>query len=281
MTTWSRIVRLTRRCVLPGVILPGVVLPGVLLLVAPQARAITAEELAAALEDGASIRIIDIRPSAEYQISHIPGAVSVPAKLVPHKRMPPLGRVVVYDSGLNPASTREAVDALNAKSGIDAEALVGGLASWESRSFADTGGPGMTVHSVAVVTYEKLMELVASETDLVLIDLRVGEDLVDLSEAFPSAQVTGLNDRRRAEVQSGREQASAALGETDLDPDALYVLIDDGDLSRAETVGLRLDGSGIKRVAILGGGEESIRNQGATESVTTSHSKIVSGGGNE
>jgi rhodanese-related sulfurtransferase len=251
------------------------------LLLALPASAMTADELAALLDGGESIRIIDVRSSSEYQHNHIPGAVNVPARLIPYKRFPPLGRVVVYGSGLDPEVARDATDALDALQGIDAEELVGGLEAWEARSFADTSGAGMATMGVPVVTYQKLVELAESEVDLVLIDLRIGEDLLDLSDTFPTAQVVGLTRRQRPRVRSGRAEPMVALRALDLDPDSLYVLIDDGDLSRAEAVALRLEGGGIKRVATLGGGEDSIRNQGATGSVTTTHTATVIGDGVE
>ena len=62
----------------------------------PAAEAMTPSELKARLEAHESITVIDVRSTDRFATGHIPGAINVPAALATEKRLPPLGRVVVW-----------------------------------------------------------------------------------------------------------------------------------------------------------------------------------------
>ena len=96
-----------------------------------------------ALAQGETLTLIDIRSRGDYGRRHIPGAISIPAALIEHKRLPPLGRVVVYGDGIDAAQARAAVAVLDARPGIDAELLEGGLGAWDTQHLPSTGGRGL------------------------------------------------------------------------------------------------------------------------------------------
>src|SRR2546423_200522 len=94
------------------------------------AQAMTPEALQRKIAAQEKITVIDIRPTAMFQRGHIPGAINVPAALVPRKNLPALGSVVVCAEGLGRDSDDAAVASLNQKPGIVAESLEGGYAAW-------------------------------------------------------------------------------------------------------------------------------------------------------
>ena len=66
------------------------------------ALAISPAEVQRKLSAGEKLTLIDVRPTALFKQGHIPNAINLPAAVVPHKQLPALGRVVVYDEGLGP-----------------------------------------------------------------------------------------------------------------------------------------------------------------------------------
>ncbi|NOY46223.1 MAG: rhodanese-like domain-containing protein [Deltaproteobacteria bacterium] len=211
------------------------------------ALAMDAAELRQALEAGDRLTVIDVRPNKAFREAHIPGAINVPAPVLPRKRLPPLGRVVVCGDGLRPDVTSGAVEELNRRPGIRAEALEGGFGAWEAMGLASTRTPGTERAAIRQLAFGELRRMVEAGADVMLVDLRGGGSGVgsgwDLGEAFPGAQVS-----------SGRP-----AGEPD--PRTLYVLVDDGDGS-ADSVALRLRAAGYRRVAVLAGGAIALERQG-------------------
>ncbi len=200
-----------------------------------------------ALAAGERLTVIDIRSNKEFRRAHIPGAINVPASLLPHKRLPPLGRVVVCGDGLRPDVTARAVEELNRRPGIQAEPLEGGFGAWEAGGLASTRQPGAERAQVARIAYQELQGILSAGTDVMLVDMRGGGTGVgsgwDLGEAFPGAQVS-----------SGRPAGPP-------DPKVFYVLVDDGDGSAAAAA-LRLRAAGYRRVAVLAGGARALERHG-------------------
>lgn len=238
-------------------------LPAVLLLCADVAAGVTAEALRQRLANGEAITLIDVRPTSAYQRGHIPGAINVPANLVPMKRLPPLGTVVAYDAGLGGRTVDAAVEALNGKPGITADKLAGGYAQWEAVRGLTTAKPGLSRAGPTYTTYQALREL--DPADAVLVDLRtprpqsrqgVGEPgaapLARLDDHFPGFRST--SDPLRL---PGSRQ-----GEEDSATQPLLVLIDELD-GRAEQTARMLRANGYRRVLILAGGERIIERGGA------------------
>jgi rhodanese-related sulfurtransferase len=246
---------------------------------------ISAEELEGLIDRHEKITLIDVRGNAGYTQGHIPGAINIPARLCPIKRLPPVGRVIVYGGGLDESSVLEAVDALNEKPGIAAEMLDGGILRWEALNYPSTRKKGLERENPRYISYQKLHAIVRSNPDLVLFDLRkikkkrplqsqsrrivsegVGEgrSLTDFSLEFPGVRViTASAETVPGDRRMGLARAGGLRGQ-DSGHSELYVLIDIGD-GVAEEMARSLKAAGIKRFVILAGGEESIVRKGQSE----------------
>jgi len=143
---------------------------GAALLWGGAALAISPVEVQTLLDAGEKITFVDLRSKVLFQQGHVPGAINVPAALVPGKQLPPLGRVVVYDDGLGRDTAAAAVIALNQKPGIRAEVLDGGFATWESARATTTKAAGMKPEETSFITYADLDRV--QSADVVLVDLR-------------------------------------------------------------------------------------------------------------
>lgn len=246
---------------------------------------ISAEDLKGLIDRHEKITLIDIRDNATYKKGYIPGAINIPARLCPIKRLPPVGRVIVYGTGLDESSVLEAVDALNEKPGIAAEMLDEGILRWEALNYPSTRKKGLEREKLRYVSYQKLEAIARSNPDLVLFDLRkikkkqtpqsqsrrivsegVGEGraLTDLSQEFPGVRViTPSAETVPGDKRMGLARGGGLKGQDRKHSD-LYVLIDSGD-GTAEVMAKSLKAAGIKRFVILAGGEESIVRKGQSE----------------
>jgi len=225
--------------------------------------AMTPAELKKNLADGVKITVIDVRNTATFQKGHIPGAVNIPASLIPQKTLPPLGRVVVCDEGLGQTFAATSVGELNKKKGISAEVLEGGFAGWEAYQGTSTRESGLQHEELNLITYDQLKK--ASPTDLVLVDLRkpraqvrqadgaaAPPPLTDLGKEFPQTQVT----RSPFDLPQLRQSESGGVK-------PLLVLIDDGGADNSALEMARvLKANGVRRVVILAGGEEILSRAG-------------------
>lgn len=229
------------------------------------AWAVSPSDLQARLDAGERLTIVDVRSAELYKKGHIPGAINVPAPLVPLKGLPQLGRVVVCDDGLGPDTATTAAAALNQKPGITAEVLSGGFAAWEDNQGKSTKSAGVQPEEIPVITYDRLK---ATEgPDVMLVDLRkptpapasaasgrqvkeAVEPMTDLQAEFPKARLT-------TSPFSGAAQRAKSI---DSAP-PLLVLIDNGDGS-AQAMARTLKANGVKRFAVLAGGEEIIARKG-------------------
>jgi rhodanese-related sulfurtransferase len=225
------------------------------------AFALSPAELQQKLAGTEKITVIDVRPTAVFQQGHIPGAINVPAALLPDKKLPPLGKVVVCGDGID--SDAAAVARLNQKNGITAESLDGGFAAWEGNVGPTTKPPGLTREQLPTVTYQQLKAMNAA--NLLLVDLRqpaaastssglalqstTTEPLTDLQKEFPGAGVT----KSPFDLQSRQESGAAA---------PLLVLIDNGDGVAAQKLARTLQANGVNRVRILAGGEQILSRAG-------------------
>lgn len=246
-----------------------------LLLLPALSQGMSAQELQQALQAGEELTLIDVRSRTDYRRGHIPGAINIQAILMPRKPLPPLGRVVVYGDGVDTEATRQALAALNTKPGIEAEMLVGGYAAWESGNRANTRGRGMRRAQIRQLSYDDLQRVVDGNEEVVLVDLRRGDDdgevLSDLRDQFPQTRIVRprLRDVQprpgsaRARQKDRQVLSVRALTGRGIDASRLYVLVGDGD-GRAERFARRLQAAGMKRVAVLIGGERILRRGGET-----------------
>lgn len=222
---------------------------------AEESQALTAQQLEDLLERREPVVVIDVRSPRDYARGHIPGALNIPAQILPGKPLPPLGRVVVCGDGVGSADLEGAVRALNAKPGLAAEALEGGMPAWQSLARPDTRAAGVEPETIRYLTYQEL-EALAGDPQVALVDLREGKVAppTDLRAAFPA-----IGSRRVVRPGGGDDLRS--LIATGRSAERLLVIIDGGD-GRAEAFARRLQSAGVVRLAILAGGERSLVTRG-------------------
>jgi rhodanese-related sulfurtransferase len=257
-------------------------------VLAIQASAITAGDLAARLAAGEVIHLIDLRPSARFEGGTIPGAMSMPAAIILEKRLPPLSPAVVFDDGLGRVDVAGIVAALNQRSGWKAEALEGGFAAWQALAeTAVTSPAGLREEDVQHITYDKLAGLTEP---FVMVDVRpedpatrgkpgaraaLGRKPARATEADPVAGFCAraanrvyrhsLEDLRANHAPPAQARAQKR-GSNPPRPAAaatppLVVLVGAVDADQRETA-RRLRAEGYGRVLILAGGDESILLEG-------------------
>ena len=216
------------------------------------------------LAEGAKLTIVDVRSTSLFTQGHIPGAINIPAALCSGKNLPPLGKVVVCGAGLGKdAEETAAAAALALKPGLSVEVLEGGYAAWQSAQGRTTQPRGLKPEALNYITYAQLKA--AKADGVVLVDLRhqpavksnaaaapAAPPLTDLAQAFPGFQISQSAFSAKPQIKS----AAAGSG-----PPPLLVLIDNGDGTAVETA-RALQGGGVKRYAILAGGEVILARQG-------------------
>lgn len=226
----------------------------------------TVAELQQRLADGKAVTIIDVRPNELYRNGHIDGAINIPANLLPSKKLPVLGPVIVCAEGLGRDKVEDAVSCLNKKNGIQAEALDGGFAAWETAQGSNTRAMGLQPENLVRITYDQLKSTRLNE--VVLVDLRRNNiaqrqsansasniteaPLTDLSKEFPGAQISPSPFSIPTTKQSSNTRGQSA---------PLLVLIDTGN-GAAEETARSLKANGYHRVVILAGGEQTLARQG-------------------
>ena len=223
------------------------------------AHAINALALEQEIDSNQKITIIDVRPNAIYRKNHIQNAINIPVSIIERKRLPPLGRVVVYDDGIDIELLEKAVNALNAKPGIQAEALQGGYGAWSARHSVVQRQKGVSSSQTRNLTYQALQKMSLRSDALVLIDLRMSAEQESLAEHFPDVRVYDPIDR--VDENSNRQVDSYILQTIPKNNRKVLILIDDGD-GFAEKVAHKLHAAGTKRLVILTGGEQALRTRG-------------------
>lgn len=236
------------------------VVTGVIVFTPKYLFAMTVQELQNKIEGGEKITVIDIRNQMAYKNNHISGAINIPAFLMENKKLPPLGRVIVYGDGINNEKADSAVISLNEKKGIQAELLLGGLSAWQSFNLPDTEIVGMKQVGYQYITYQELIGFFSKERNLVLVDLRQDEPnqtLTDLDKLLPDVAVIKPKYQHN---QVSKFDLEAVMYHQKDDP-PLFVLIANGG-EMAEKVYRRLMARRLNRLAILMGGEFSLSRKG-------------------
>lgn len=245
---------------------------GVLLL-SGSVWAITPQQLKEKVNQGATLTIIDVRNTHQYTEGHIPGAINIPAAVIGKKRLPPLGDVVVYGDGVRSDVTEKALSELNAKAGIRAEVLEGGLPAWEALKLVTTDPRGLSRKRTRFLSYEELEAVAAGNPDIIFVDLR--EETKAVGVKGRTALEGKFAGHRRIKVERQQKlrespwDVSGVVRSVGGQRNAhryLCVLVDNGD-GQAEEVARRLHAAGITRVAILTGGEEALSSEGKTQQV--------------
>lgn len=245
------------------------------------AQSLAPEQLLTMLESYEQVTIIDIRHTARYKEAHIQGAINIPSAVIAGKRLPPFGKVVVCGDGIRTDQTVDAVSALNAREGIEADMLEGGFAAWEALNLPTTRKSGLGRKRLHYLSYQELERAARVNKNIILVDLRTGSTqnqrsyVSSQSENGPAAEAvpTNLNTRYpelstiklSTNQRAGSGASDVSLQQLQKRSGAhhlyLYVLIDDGD-GCSETVAGRMAAAGIRRVAVLTGGERTLERQG-------------------
>lgn len=238
------------------------------------AWAVTPEELKEMLDQGAKVTIIDVRHTTLYAAGHIPGAINIPSSIIAMKRFPPIGDVVVCGDGIRLDLTQKAADELNTRTGIRAEILEGGIGAWEALRHPTTHQQGFAKRQLTYLTYEEFEKAVAHNPQIVVVDLR-GRSLSDKTETSQGTNEASTNLSAKfpglAIIKPNRRRDSGRIS-WDISSNLLkkgrgayhrfhYVMIDDGN-GEAEKMAYRLFAAGIKRVAVLTGGEQTLSREG-------------------
>jgi len=227
-----------------------------LLLISSSAFAITPGILNEWLETQKEITIIDIRSTDQYQQSHIPGAINIPALICFSKKIPPLGHVVVYSDGLDSAMEIKALDELNQKQGIQAELLLGGFTGWINNQYSVTGHAGMIRERLPYVNYQQFEKIVSNSSDVLFLDIRnvsqhtKNSTQTDLQRLYPNIQTIHSPFGNHQKKENYK--------------DKLMVLIDNAD-GRSEKMAHTMKAAGIKRFVILTGGEKTLSRKGKSD----------------
>ncbi|HKJ90806.1 MAG TPA: rhodanese-like domain-containing protein [Oceanipulchritudo sp.] len=248
-------------------------IPALLLLLAGAvpltAAALSVEELADRLVDGELRFLIDVRRTHSYAEGHIPNAVNIPLEHLQNRRLPRIGEVIVYGDGLGQLDMEKALQYLAAKPGIEPVLLEGGYAAWETRSGVTTAKETFRKRSDPTITYQNLRN--NKDSDLVIYDLRKGGGSAreSLRNHFPDARIGTGSPEALLPSDRGRG-GGASLMASRRNPllkgkapstDELIVLVDD-DHSSAAALAQRLRAGGLKRVAVLAGGEFAMEFNG-------------------
>ena len=239
----------------------------------------TPESLAQSVNRAEVLTMIDVRTTFDYTEAHIPGAINVPARLCELKQLPPIGRVVVYGDGIALDETKDAVDCLNRKPGIRAELLDGGYPAWQELNLPDTKNSGISEEKHRYLTYQDMVKAAKANRDVVIVDLRdpeaakTGDAKADATKAGTPTRlrktdlISRFPEARRVEAsrdaKSGgkKHDMGKIMAERRSGKHPLFILIDDADGSSEEVAG-KLRAAGVHRVAILMGGEVTLRRSG-------------------
>ena len=246
------------------------------------AMGITPEEFNNATSQGGKLTLIDIRGNSAFTKSHVPGAINIPARLCETKQFPPLGRVVVYGDGIATDEIQAVVSCLNRKSGITADVLDGGFQAGEELKHPGTGNPGLEKSEYRYLSYEELVKISKSSPDLVIVDIRNGEMVgvsvqgvasqaeskTDLLKKFPRTRSVAIK-RDPRQSKANNDHVKKVMVNSGKRKHSLYVIVDDGD-GASEMMAMKLRAAGIRRIAILSGGELSLKREGRSGMLTLS-----------
>ena len=254
-----------------------------LLLTQSSGWAVTPQQLKEMLSGAEKVTVVDVRSTGMYRQGHIQGAINIPVAVIDQKRLPPIGKVVVCGDGVREDLSRQAVEALNRKRGIEAEMLQGGFAAWEALNHPSTRTGGLGRKRSRYISYPDFMKAAAGNAEIVLVDLRsrqpaagasqgpkapeAAQRLTDLNRKFSGHAVIQPDRRKRA--GKNRWDVSSVIRKSDRGSRHRYhyVIIDDGD-GEGEKVARRLFAAGVKRVSILTGGERILRREGRPEQMS-------------
>jgi rhodanese-related sulfurtransferase len=261
---------------------------------APFAAAITPAELSARLSDHDNVLIVDVRPENAFTAGHIPGAINIPASLLPYKRLPYAQLVVVCGDGLGMVDDAKAQAGAKVNAGVPVDTLAGGYAAWLAETRLSTAPSGVTREQMPGITYDRL--LAGNNAQVMIVDLTTASSpaaahalvapgkTVAASAAPSASDLVGnfagrlgvpvfkahdggpVKAAMKAQVSAvpssggANPPHTAALDRLD-DSGKLLVLVADNEAD-ADAAARQLRARGNYRFTILIGGTDAIRNEG-------------------
>jgi rhodanese-related sulfurtransferase len=190
---------------------------------------VTPAQVAEWQERGEAFLLVDVRPSAQYDLKHARAALNIPAFAIGSKPLPGGVRVVLYDGGAGSPEAEQAARSLQAKGHAEFYVMEGGLTAWEGLALPIVAQAGPSAEPlVEPINGEDLLRLIDSGARVTIIDLRPGDQ-------HRASRVPGAVS---APTEVQRRRATAGLQPTDL-----IVIYDEGDGSaRKKAEDLRRQG---------------------------------------
>ena len=238
-------------------ILAGCALAAFIFGVGGSAHAIGSAELRDRLARGDRITLIDIRPRARYLSGHIPGAMNIPASLIATKQLSRIGDVVVYGDGFDMPAVREATAHLDSLPGVNADFLVGGYAAWSGAGRTTSASRGVFSDPTRYFSLHELKQVAGNDGDLILVDMRGASARADLAAEFPQARIVAVPIDGEAAAKTTPLPVASLFGGGRTDASKLIVLVASAK-GGAHIVASRLRAAGVRRVAVLAGGDAAI-----------------------
>lgn len=238
-----------------------------LALASGQVRAaeLSAAELAETLQQpGPHPVLIDIRPTAEYRRGSIPGAINIPGRVLPRKKMRFANGCILVSDGITDKVDPAALAAELAETGVSpVHHLRGGMAAWtELEDAATTRRVGAREgRGPRRITYR---DLVRREGDTCLVDLRpAAERTIPEGHSCPVRGICSSQNFTYYPTLGKFHDDHADRGVADESATTpLIVLIGGEDTAHADAELEKLFIEGFHRSAILLGGGEILANEG-------------------
>lgn len=233
------------------------------------AWSMTPEELATLIDEGQAPTVMDIRHKPLFEVERIPGSVHLSTTSLATRTLPPLGPVVVVGDGIDVATTKAAVEALNRHEGIRAEILDGGFPGWTSlHRMSDSTRSEMTTASLyRQVSFKQLKHAVRVEGhEVVIVDLRT----IEAPTRLDDVDIRGVTVVRAPADAEDAAVLRRILSERERLKGKGLILVDDGN-DRAIRIAQKLKVAGLTRVGVLVGGEKALRGGGEESTVTIQH----------
>lgn len=125
------------------------------------------------IDSGRPHIVVDVRKEVLYQAAHVPGALSIPAEVLPYKLLPKDRDVVLYDNDLSGLTARNAAAGLKSVDAAHLFLLQGGLRAWEAAGY-DANRPAGQFDATLdqVVSAEDLREAIRIGLPVRVLDLR-------------------------------------------------------------------------------------------------------------
>jgi rhodanese-related sulfurtransferase len=89
---------------------------------------------------GQDVVLIDVRPAADFQSEHLPGAINVPRAMIRKAELPKNKLLMLYCGSASCMASHQAAQDLVAQGYTNVSVLDGGLAAWAAKSYPVTTG---------------------------------------------------------------------------------------------------------------------------------------------